>query len=182
MHLAEVPASWERAIARCLEVEPGKRFARAGDVIDALDARVPRRWTPWLVGGALAVGAAAGAAVLMHHDHTAVAAKGVRPARGIIVVDPRGTEAWRATEAGELMRAALRVRGHVTPQGGDETASLTRPLALAKDGEARKAALVGIAAQTTAQLSITSELTHGGLQLRLIDLPPARMSGRSRRQ
>ncbi len=59
-----LPARWESAILRCLEVEPEARFGRAGDVVAALSAghqppAVPPRRNPrWLSAGIAALVAA----------------------------------------------------------------------------------------------------------------------------
>jgi len=176
----ELSASWDRAIAKCLEVAPASRFARAGDVIEALDARVPRmrRLLPWLVaGGLVAAGSAAAVVAVMahgHREHTVAAPRVLPPrgahVRGIVVVDPIADAPWRATEAGELLRAELRVPGFVKPLDGDETASLARQLSTAKDPEGTKAAIVHIGGTTTAQLLITSELAKDSLKVHLVDL------------
>jgi serine/threonine protein kinase/N-acetylneuraminic acid mutarotase len=39
----ELSASWERVVTRCLEPEPGDRFARVAELVAALDAAPPRR-------------------------------------------------------------------------------------------------------------------------------------------
>ena len=41
--LPDIDAAWEAAIGRCLQRDPDSRFARARDVIAALDAELPSR-------------------------------------------------------------------------------------------------------------------------------------------
>src|SRR5262249_19424563 len=53
----ELPRSWEAAILRCLERDPARRFATAGEVVAALSRPPRRRWP--LAIAAVAVGAAA---------------------------------------------------------------------------------------------------------------------------
>ncbi len=171
----ELPASWDLAIRRCLELSPAARFARAAEVREALDAAPPRRILPWAIGGgalaAAAIAAAVGLPVRGEHASARAIPKTVPGhVRGLVITDPTASDAWRGTEAGELLRAELRVPGSVMPLDGDETAPLARMLAGANDGETRKSAVVRIGATTTAQILITGSLRPGELRVQLIDL------------
>jgi serine/threonine protein kinase len=56
-------AKWERIVARCLERDPARRYANAGEVAQALE---PRRSLVWRLGLAAAIGAVVIAAVLAY--------------------------------------------------------------------------------------------------------------------
>jgi tetratricopeptide (TPR) repeat protein len=168
----ELPVGWDLAIRRCLELAPANRFARAGEVALALDNRPPRRLLPW-VAGIAAAGIAAAVGIGMRSEHAAAPAiPRLAPGqvRWLVVADPAADDTWRATEAGELLRAEVRIPGALMPLDGDETAPLARDLATAKDPDARRSAIVHIAATTVAQILITGELRAGMLHVRLVDL------------
>src|SRR5262249_38072868 len=61
----DVPVAWEAAIARCLERDPARRCAHAGDVVAAVTA--PRRRGRFVVAGAGVIAAVAGAGWLALH-------------------------------------------------------------------------------------------------------------------
>jgi len=170
----ELPASWDRAIRRCLELAPQARFARAQDVLAALDEAPRRRILPWAIAGGVALaGVAAAVGSGMRGEPAAAhAIPKLAPGhvRGLVIADPIAGEAWRAAEAGELLRAEMRVPGFVMPLDADDTAPLTRELATANTAEARRGAIVRIGATTNAQILITGELRTGELRVRLVDL------------
>ncbi len=178
---SELSASWDRAIARCLEIDPARRFARASDVLDAIDRAMPQRrvWPFALAGGVLA--AASLTAVLTHSlpdgSHTPTPAPPALPipsphGRMIVAVDPQAPEAWRGAEAGEQVRAALRVAGKLAPLDGATSAIVARELA-----ESNPPPYARIVAQTGAQVLVTGEVRGDAVHLRAIDPVTGRSLG-----
>jgi len=178
----ELSAGWDRAIARCLEVEPDQRFARASEVIAAIDGAVPRRriWPFAVAGGAVAAAAIATALMLgTHGSHTPTPAPPALPipnphGRTVVVVDPKAPETWRAAEAGEQVRAQLHVAGKVTPLDGATSAIVARELA---DTDHASNAYARIVAQTGAQVLVTGELRGDHVHLHAIDPSSGRVLG-----
>ncbi|HSN29959.1 MAG TPA: tetratricopeptide repeat protein, partial [Kofleriaceae bacterium] len=177
----ELSAGWDRTIARCLEIDPPRRFARASDVLAAIDSVVPRRrvWPFALAGGALA--AASLATVLTNSlpdgSHTPTPAPPALPipsphGRMIVAVDPKAPEAWRGAEAGEQVRAGLRVAGKLAPLDGATSAIVARELA-----ESSPPPYARIVAQTGAQVLVTGEVRGDAVHLRAIDPVTGRSLG-----
>jgi tetratricopeptide (TPR) repeat protein len=158
----ELSASWDRTIARCLEIEPAKRFARAADVAAALDERVPARRTAlWVIAAAIAVvlpvaGWFAFRAPRPTGELPPASADGTRT---IVVFDPTDVQAWRATALGELLRAELRVPGRLRIVDGDASAALARDLSPDRLGPA-----------TPAHMLVTGAVVGDRLAVRIVDI------------
>ncbi|HEY5948320.1 MAG TPA: serine/threonine-protein kinase [Kofleriaceae bacterium] len=177
----ELSAAWDSVIARCLELDPAKRFSRANDVAAALDGGPPAR--PWRTIAASIAGVAALAfaladpidlSALQPANAAAPIALPAATTRTLIVLDPTtDRDAWRATAEGELLRAELRVPGRVSVVNGYATARLARDLMIGASPPAH-ATIVRLAAVTPAQLLLTGALRGDQLEVRLIDLASGR--------
>ncbi|HEY1553374.1 MAG TPA: protein kinase [Kofleriaceae bacterium] len=179
---SDLPASWDRAIARCLEVDPAKRFTRAVDVAAALDAEVPRHRARWaLAGVALAALATVATVRLVARDASEGQAAALPPVaadgtRTLLVLDPSDPDPAHATAAGELLRAELRVPGKLRVIDGNVAARLARDVAGASL-EARAGRLAGMSA---AQLLVTGAVDGAVLTLQVTELDTGRVLRRER--
>jgi tetratricopeptide (TPR) repeat protein len=159
---------WNAVILRCLAREPTQRFARATDVVAALEAGPPAvRRGRTLRALALLVGLAALAVLLAARTARAPAglASGRIPVtaagasgRTLLVLDPTvdgpPVRTWLATALGELLRGELASPGRLHPQAGDTVAELERELELDRATAALPATLARLHARTPAQLLV----------------------------
>jgi len=85
-------AKWERTILRCLELQSGDRFARAGDIVRALEpgeTAAPARGTPLrpIVAAALVLALAVAGAALFLRDRDRTPSANPRPAVAVLGFD-----------------------------------------------------------------------------------------------
>lgn len=85
-------AEWERTILRCLELQSGDRFARAGDIVRALEpgqTTAPARGTPLrpIVAAALVLTLAVAGAALFLRDRERTPSANPRPAVAVLGFD-----------------------------------------------------------------------------------------------
>jgi tetratricopeptide (TPR) repeat protein/TolB-like protein len=128
---------WERAILRCLEREPARRFADVSELLDALDeepvridatATPPARPRRWWGAAALALTLALAAAVGAARWHRGVAgADGARTRDAVAVTALRSLggepeSAWLSTALAEMLRAELAGGGNLRVVPGDAVA------------------------------------------------------------
>ena len=116
-------ARWDAAILRCLEREPAKRFASAGEVVRALEIAAPRRRWP-LVAAALVL--AAGAIFFATRRH---AGPDARPSVALGEVRNLGAAdtAWMGTALGEMLGSELASGDSVRIVPADRVARLQSP-------------------------------------------------------
>jgi tetratricopeptide (TPR) repeat protein/tRNA A-37 threonylcarbamoyl transferase component Bud32 len=180
----EVPVAWDKAIAKCLEIDPAKRFARASDVAFALGA-APRR-KRWPIAAAIAVlGVGATAAVMLASPApeapAALPATAADGSRTVLVIDPGPAGGgWRATAVGELLRNELRVPGRVRVVDGDEVSRLLREIGVQPGDAPSRDAIARLGAASPAQLAVTGTLRDMSLEVRWIDLATGREVGAAR--
>jgi eukaryotic-like serine/threonine-protein kinase len=180
---SEVPPAWDRAIAKCLELDPARRFARSIDVVTAL-GEAPRR-RRWPIAAAIVVLGGAGAVAAVALTSSSAEVPAVLPAtaadgtRTVLVVDPAGG-GWRATAVGELLRNELRVPGRVRVVDGDEVARLLREVGVNPGEPPSREAIARLSSTSPAQLAVTGTLRDTSIEVRWLDLATGRDVGEAR--
>ncbi len=132
-HVPELDSRWEAAIMRCLEREPGRRFASAHAAIEAIEGRRRARRPRLLVALVAALAVLLGfAGALLHGGSSA----GDRPRPVVAVLgfeDLSGasTAGWHSGALAEMIRLELGAGDRVRGISGDEVARMKIDLALA---------------------------------------------------
>jgi tetratricopeptide (TPR) repeat protein/tRNA A-37 threonylcarbamoyl transferase component Bud32 len=146
-HVPDLDAAWERAILRCLEHDPADRFARAGDVIDALGSgagartAAPRRaaagWAAALLF-AIVAGLLAWSASRVPTAPAPPAARAVpmAPRRAVAVLgfknlSGKPDSAWLATALAEMLTTELAAGERLRLIPGEDVARMKLELSLA---------------------------------------------------
>jgi eukaryotic-like serine/threonine-protein kinase len=138
--------NWERAILHCLERVPGKRFAAAQEVIDALEGAAVARPQPglvWLSAGVAAIGIAALAIGSRYVGHrptqagTPVAAPGppvkLRPTVAVLGfknLSHKAEAEWLSTALSETLNTELALGEKLRTIPGESVARTMRALSL----------------------------------------------------
>jgi eukaryotic-like serine/threonine-protein kinase len=149
-HVPDLHPGLERAILRCLEREPARRFGSAGEFVAAMRSAVTERATPsrrrWraLAGGGVVLLALAATAYLAGHAPrpplgaaaSPTASPAAAPSRTAVAVLPLGDaagrpdSAWLSTALQEMVAAALASGGRVRTTPGNEVARAVSDLGL----------------------------------------------------
>jgi tetratricopeptide (TPR) repeat protein len=152
-HAADLPAVWEAVILRCLEREPGKRFAGAGEVVEALQGRggsgprtarpVPRFSRRAVLAAALVAALVLGGLgwlLLRRHPSSfgprpgigaAIAARRSVAVLGLRNLTGRSEAAWLAVALAEMLTSELGAGEVVRTVPGEAVARVCAELALA---------------------------------------------------
>ncbi len=171
VHAPGLPARWTRAILRCLERDPARRFAHAGDVLAAL---APRRVGWWVAAGLVGLVVTAGIATATLRSHPAVVAAPCPPldlAAGAVFVDAHVTRAGTGAErcpfrtVTEALDATKGVAGHhiIHIAAGTYDTALGERFPLVVRGDI---ALAGAGAELTSVVGVGSfDAGAGGVNL-----------------
>jgi len=156
---------WERAILRCLEREPEKRYAAAGEVSAALREGAPavRRRLPKAAVGVAALLLAAGGAAWWWAGHRASPApaatatsESVAPAGNAVAVlglrnlSEKPDLAWLGTALAELLASEVSGGGGLRRVPPESVTRLRRELSLAEGGQLGADVLARVRATTHA--------------------------------
>jgi eukaryotic-like serine/threonine-protein kinase len=139
----ELSPWWEAAILRCLEREPRKRFQSAAELLEALEARGPRRRSSrrlvlGTLAGVLALGLAGGVVLYLSGQHQSVASSSagmLEPRRTVAVLgfknlSGRAETEWVSTALSEMLAAELAAEGQLRTIPGENVLRMKRDLAL----------------------------------------------------
>ncbi len=117
----ELPAAWSAVVRRCLEIDPARRFASAGEAVAALGGERPRSLRKLAIGAALVAAIAAGAFAIATRD-TARPAPAVS---SLIVTHSVADDPGLGALVEETLVGELAGRRAVVTTSRDEAAQLT---------------------------------------------------------
>ena len=162
---------WERAISRCLERQPEKRFAAPADVVPALRGPVPpARWPRPVVAAAVLAGMIAiGAATWWSRGRLQPVPPPPAPARPAVAVlglrnlSEKADAAWIGTALAELLSSEVSTGGEVRRVPAETVTRLRRELSLPEGGQLDAATLAKVRG------SVHADYVLGGSYLALGD-------------
>ena len=178
----ELPASWDRAIMRCLARHPERRFSNAAEVAGALEAGVlPRRPVSRLVwAAAVALIVVAGAATLLWRERRALPASDfatapsaassapadvVRPAVAVLGfrnLAGREESQWLSTALSEMLTTELAAGERLRTIPGENVTRMKTELALADADTYAAETLTRIRQNLGADLVVTGSFVTVG--------------------
>jgi tetratricopeptide (TPR) repeat protein len=122
---------WERAILRCLERDPSRRFADSGSLVAALKGRAPPSKWPW--AAAALVVAVLSLAGVAWRTHKPSRSRSSRPSVAVLDLanaGGRAESAWLSAALGELVSGELTVGDRLRRVAGESVARAERDLAV----------------------------------------------------